>query len=293
MDRLIARGYRASLQTNGYFLQDNLDFFTGHAHHIGQVQVTLDGPREMHDRRRVLSGGRPTFDRIAAGVDALLATGVPIRVNLRMNVDRENAGALAAMANVYVERGWTRDARCSFVAAPVDNRCGTVANPSSLLRWDELFALLQPLSTDGGLGPFELSPFKIAGYFRHWVSAMRDGEQARFIPKVIYCEAAALKLFAFHPDGRIYPCPETVGVESLAIGTYAPSFTIDRTRAKQWRAQTILRRPQCSGCDISTFCGGGCVLTALMLNGSMAEPVCENAHEVMELYFERMCGAGA
>jgi uncharacterized protein len=284
--RVAERGIRASIQTNGYFLAQSLDFFFEHQGEIAQVQVTLDGPRAVHDRRRVPKSGRPTFDRIVVGICRLLDTGLPIRLNVRMNVDREKASDLEAMVHVYEENGWCKDERVTFVAAPVDNRCGNLRCTANLLRWDETFERVFPLSTDTGGGPFDVSVFKIVSYVRHYLQSVARCEQPRFVPKVIYCEAAASRLYAFHPDGRIYPCPETVSIERLAIGTYYPQVHIDRRRVSMWRKQTILQRPRCRDCTIATFCGGGCVLTALMHNGTMAQPECENAREILEAYLD-------
>ena len=69
-----------------------------------EVQVTLDGPRELHDARRPHKDGGGTFDRIAAGVDALLEAGVP--VNLRVVADRENLPRLPELAAFAEARGW-------------------------------------------------------------------------------------------------------------------------------------------------------------------------------------------
>ena len=291
MSRLAERGGLASIQTNGYHLSSYLDLFVRFQAHIGQVQVTLDGPREVHDRRRAPKGGQPAFDRIVAGIDALRRLDLPLKVHVRMNVDRDNFSQLEAMAEVYQAHGWARDPRFTFVAAPVDNRCGTMRSSDHLLAWGELFERVFPLSTDSGGGPFDLSVFKITTYFRHYLDVARRSagaarkESPRFVPKVVYCEAAALKLFAFHPDGRIYPCPEAVGMEHLAVGTYCPTLELDERKAAPWRGQTILARNRCRTCAIATFCGGGCVLTALLQNGTMAEPVCEDAPEILEQYF--------
>jgi uncharacterized protein len=108
------------------------------------------------------------------------------------------------------------------------------------------------------------------------------------MPKVLYCEAAALKLFVFHPDGLIYPCPEAVGMKELAIGKYYPDWIMDEANMKLWRAQTILTRAQCRTCEISTFCGGGCVLNALLKNGNITVPECENAPEMLAVYFDKI-----
>lgn len=281
------RGITTSLQTNGYYLSNSLDIFRRHKKTIRRLQVTLDGPPEIHNQRRIPRSGEPTFNRIVDGLDQLLAEDPSIHINLRTNVDRTNIDALEAMAEFYKAKGWTDRPNITFIAAPVDNRSCSLKNPEVLLGWHELFERLLPLSTDTGGGPFDLLVFKSASHFRYYFSCLSQSGQHQpvFTPKILFCEAAALKLFVFHPDGRIYPCPEANGMETLAIGKYYPEWEMDEAQAELWRAQTILTRPKCRNCEISTFCGGGCVLKALLTNGSMATPDCENAPEVLTTYF--------
>src|SRR5512133_2238538 len=71
---------------------------------VKEVQVTLDGPREVHDRRRPHANGAGTFDRIVRGVEGLVAAGVP--VNLRVVADRENLEALPELAALAEAKRW-------------------------------------------------------------------------------------------------------------------------------------------------------------------------------------------
>lgn len=286
MGQLEKRGLAASLQTNGYTLTRFIDFFVRYQKTVRQIQVTLDGPPHIHNRRRVPRSGEPTFDTIVAGIDQLLQQQLPIRIALRINVDRDNVDYLEEMASFYASKGWLHHPQINIVAAPVDNRSASSKKPELLLGWHELFERLLPLSTDAG-GPFDLSVFKPVEYFRYYMATIGqpNAPQRVFVPKILYCEAAALKLFAFHPDGNIYPCPESVGMQAMAIGTYAPHWQMDEQRAGQWSDQTILNRERCRTCEISTFCGGGCVLNALLHNGSMASPECDHAPELLDAYF--------
>ena len=89
--------------TNGYHLQEYIEILkTGK---IREIQVTLDGTAEIHNQRRYLKGGNPTFDRIVSGVDALLASQIP--VNLRMVVDKQNIKNLPDLAQFAIDKGWT------------------------------------------------------------------------------------------------------------------------------------------------------------------------------------------
>lgn len=286
---IASRNLKASIQTNGYYLSEYLGLISQYSNYINLMQITLDGPPHIHNRRRIPRGGEPTFDRLVEGIDKFLQMNLPIQLNLRTNVDSENVDFLEELIDFYERKDWVHNPRIGFIAAPVDNRCGNLTNISKLLSWYTMFTRVFPISKDNGK-LFDLSVFKAVNYFRNYFSAIAHGYPTSqlFIPKVVYCEAAALKLFVFHPDGRIYPCPESIGMNNLAIGTYFPDFHFYPEKTLPWQNQTILQRTRCPTCEVSTFCGGGCILTALFENGSMSQPVCEDTPEIIAAYFENV-----
>ena len=96
LDGARARGMEVAVVTNGHDLAAFLPLLSSGP--VKEVQVTLDGPAALHDRRRPHAGGAGTFDRIVAGIDGLVAAGIP--VNLRVVADRENLPALARAGRV-------------------------------------------------------------------------------------------------------------------------------------------------------------------------------------------------
>ena len=91
LQRRYADGRRIdnAIQTNGVLVDDQwAAFFAEHAFLVG---LSIDGPRELHDRYRVDRGGAPTFDRVMAGVAALKRQGAAF--NTLTVVHRENARA--------------------------------------------------------------------------------------------------------------------------------------------------------------------------------------------------------
>ena len=63
------------IQTNAILLTDAYaQFFKRRGVMVG---VSIDGPADIHDKRRVTRDGRGTFDRTMAGIDRLKAAGVP------------------------------------------------------------------------------------------------------------------------------------------------------------------------------------------------------------------------
>ena len=72
------RSFTNGLQTNGTLLDDEWGrFFAAEGFAVG---LSLDGPREIHDLRRVTRDGRPTFDRALRGYEILRRHNVPVEV---------------------------------------------------------------------------------------------------------------------------------------------------------------------------------------------------------------------
>jgi uncharacterized protein len=75
------------LQTNGILLDDDWGAFL--KKHGFLVGLSIDGPKELHDRYRVAKDGKPTFDRVFAAAEMLHRHGVPF--NVLCVVNRVNA----------------------------------------------------------------------------------------------------------------------------------------------------------------------------------------------------------
>ncbi len=80
-----------ALQTNGVLLDEEwCSFFRENDFLVG---VSIDGPRDIHDPFRVDKGGRPTFDRVMAGIELLARTGVEYNTLSTVNRLSEGRGA--------------------------------------------------------------------------------------------------------------------------------------------------------------------------------------------------------
>jgi uncharacterized protein len=52
------------------------------------IQITLDGPQDVHDKRRPLKSGQGTFEKILTNIEENID--IMPNVSLRINVDKEN-----------------------------------------------------------------------------------------------------------------------------------------------------------------------------------------------------------
>lgn len=262
-------GFLVGATTNGVNLVHYEDLLREYADILTVFQVTLDGPRALHDSRRHRLGGQGTFDEIVRGIDLLLFLGID--VDLRMNVDMTNLPALPELVAFLDERGWTSHPGFQLLLAPVTEhdpvakgcgsktaqvltememaqgvmaliqkhpRVGDVCHLGFLRHLDYLVSVLEPIKHRQGRGSVSSGP-------RYW-----------------YCEASTDKQFVFTPDGLIYSCTEAVGKPQHAIGRFDPNQELWRAETQQWLGRTILSHPQCRTCAISTLCGGGCNFAA-------------------------------
>jgi sulfatase maturation enzyme AslB (radical SAM superfamily) len=82
-----------SMVTNATLVTDAL---AGALAELGiTVEVSIDGPRAVHDLVRVTKGGRPTHDRVVAGLARLVAAGVEV-TNVNTTVTAETLALIDA-----------------------------------------------------------------------------------------------------------------------------------------------------------------------------------------------------
>lgn len=80
-----------TIQTNGVLLNAEwADFFREHGFLVG---ISIDGPREIHDRYRKDKGGAPTFEKVMRGIELLRNAGVEFNTMSTVNKASEGHGA--------------------------------------------------------------------------------------------------------------------------------------------------------------------------------------------------------
>ncbi len=265
------RGLDTAVVTNGYHIDAYIDVLS--TARIREVQVTLDGPREVHDRRRPLKGGGGTFDPIVDGVDRLLEGNIP--VNLRVVLDRENIHQLPALADFAIARGWTRHPRFKTQIGRNYELHHCSRDPGKL---HDRLALSADLYRLAKAHPQLLAFHKPAFHF-----AKHLREQAALPPPLFDACPGAKTEWAFDFQGGIYSCTATVGKPDEQLGTFFPEVRLDEDAVFEWQDRDILAIPQCRECNVRLVCGGGCGSLAKNRTGTLHGPDCRPVAEVAAL----------
>lgn len=228
-----------SIITNGYFLTAD---FVARLQALGaweMAQVTIDGPPQVHDNRRMLVGGGGTWNRVIE--NCLIALNGGMHVAVRVNVDRRNVTMLGPLLDRLIEErvvpaasvslGFVTDATstCAHVAAEVlsDEERARIA------LWFEGEKLRRHLPPSAVLPSPQCGPL---------------------------CVVESKLGYVVAPSGLIFKCWNQVDrSEEEAIGHVSgrsvPNAT---TELERWTRYDPSHRSGCSNCSALPACMGGC-----------------------------------
>lgn len=239
--------YLASAISNGTHWPDDIGDFVSR-HKLRQVQISFDGLKANHDRRRRYrrdyrpSEDASSFDRAVRLVDRLLQH---TRVDLRYNADPGNADDLAGFIEFAAECGWfSAPFPCVLMVA----KLAAYSDRSAFMRSRELsqerFEELQDLARR--MLPSEAQDSQdVVGGFPY--------------PKTSVCGALAPDSAVIGADGLEYRCGLQVGETHRAVARVGAPEGAEAFSDKEWWESfdpTLL--PTCSKCSFLPVCWGGC-----------------------------------
>jgi len=281
LERAAARDLPISITSNGTHAHIFTELLRPYRERI-LFDISMDGPREIHDRRRITVNGGGTFSRISDNVGLLLGLG--FRVAVRMNLNEDNVAAVPAFLEYVRQQGWNRDENFQMTVSPVTNYTGRSADglipPSQLemrLRRAIPEHLLKeiPVSLNGDVSRLNLPVSDALG------ESMVAG---KFMPSLYYCEASGALFYCMGPDSLIYPCNQIIGDPTWAIGHFSPSLSIDPQKVALWHNRAVTNMPGCMECGIAFLCSGGCPVLARRTTGSPMDSYCGTAKKELAAY---------
>jgi uncharacterized protein len=279
-----ARGLGITVGTNGYHYGSFHDLFAPLCKEGGvRFLVSLDGPPEVHDRRRPLANGRGTFAEVASAVTQMLEAGAS--VTLQPIVDSGNADALGELYSICEARGWVNHPGFSM-------KCGITMYPYAGAFADDRAMTEEPLVVERLV--------QISKKSRGRIDPGLDVElkPSHFLDKILRqqepvavntgCSATKAASLSFSPDGHVYPCREIAGRGAAhAIARYAPSLEIIEERFASWYGGDLARHPKCAGCKHLLLCGGGCRVATESNGRPLSDPLCPDFEGTWRVYLEQ------
>jgi uncharacterized protein len=244
---------------------------------LTQIQISIDGPKSAHDKRRIYRGKESSYDKIMGNiVKALERQGAEIQI--RVHLDPTNIHLFETILREFEQRGWTNHPSVVIYANTVyekDSEGRAISNISV----GEIAARLDRL-VGSYFNVFTSAP--AVHVSRAIEPAFENGD--RFSLKSTYCSANTGN-YIFAPDGSIYACWESVGKPCSKIGTYNAELglVLDQAATKKWFGRNVAEIPECLECEFALVCGGGCAQYAEYGKGSIYKPYCDDFQNAFRL----------
>jgi len=266
------KGYRIfSAITNGVDLQYFLDLL-GPEEKIRFLQITLDGPPEIHNQRRALANGAGTFLRITENISKALKTGVTVSV--RVNVDHRNITGINTLRDFFTTKGWHQYANFRAYCSPVHNSIDACNGPPSEHLQGHLdmqkAIKIQKQTMGDKLDICALT----SSISKRILAHLQNKGLPRW--KTGFC-GSNIGMYMLDAHGDIYPCWEVIGHKKHKIGTFGRNaVSLDSSKADKWHNRSVVRIEECLDCPYLFFCGGGCEAFALQKTGALDRPNCSD-----------------
>jgi len=264
-----------SLVTNGYTVVEYMDLLK--TVKIREIQITLDGTETVHNKRRFLKGGQPTFNKIVTGIDLCLEN--KINVNLRIVADKENIENLPELSQFSIDKKWTTSPYFKTQIGRNYELHHCQSSPDKLFSrvtlYEKIYELVQKY-------PHILEFYKPAFSISKFLSENNE------LPEPLFDSCPACKTeWAFDFTGKIYSCTATVGKSDEVLGTFYPEITKKQDIIEQWESRDVTEIEDCKTCNLQLACGGGCGSVAKNKSGNICSTDCRPITELLEIGFKQ------
>ncbi len=191
------RGYNFVAVTNGYEVDHFLDLLGEDS--IYKLQITVDGPKAIHNQRRIHYKDHDTFDKIVSNIKLALDRG--IKVVVRMNSDNRNVDLFNKLKSFFEEQGFYNYPKFELYNAILKNSDAVTSEEQKELSF---------LSADSFADKQDVYA-NIRGrvsIYNNISEALKNKKPLSL--KSISC-AAQSNGYVLDPLGNIYPCWEVIG----------------------------------------------------------------------------------
>lgn len=229
--------YSSSIITNGYLLDEQTVRILEESR-VVKAQITIDGPREIHNKTRILKSGGGSFDRITENISSVKSS---IQYRVRCNLNKENVKHISELSG--------------FISALAEKSGNDI----------ELYTC--------GVWDSDASPetCSIVVDRKQFMAEGRIIDENALGQRHVAC--SVIKLFSMVVDcyGKVYKCEETVGDDSAVVGNIL-DFKSDMlsgmlaspTRGRGPLTDYLSRvfpfdDEECMSCKVLPICLGGCV----------------------------------
>lgn len=249
--------FELDMITNGELLDiKTLSFLN--RYNLESVEITIDGPKEIHDKRRIRKDGKGTFDKIMQNIVMGFHQNLLKKVHLGINFDRQNVRLIPTLFDFFAMHNLQQKIELTFNAI-----FPTISEQLNLKVSHSHFK------------KFGLSEIESANQYL-WLC--REAKKRGFnIPSKWQfgplCPATKIHSVAVEPNGDLLKCRHAVGYKKFIFGNI--SYT-GEAYDPNYDKFGFLKKCLSKGCPLVPLCSGGCRFQAFLSSGSFSKPYCKS-----------------
>ena len=255
-----------SITTNGTLLTREIAVFL--KENGISACLSIDGPREIHDRNRPYASGRGSYEDVARGLSVLMENRNGFPVAARVTLGR---GAVDLRKTFDHLRGLGFD-EVGFAPASAAE-----GSPSALAE-EELCAVMEGFRdlADGYVDDVRERRVPAFSNMSQVLALIHRGD-----PMPYPC-GAGIGMLAADPSGAFYPCHRLCGVGD-SFGNPETGIS-EEARARFLEGARRRRETACDACWAKNFCSGGCYHDAYLRQGDLFSPSRHYCRWIKELF---------
>lgn len=237
--------YRTQIVSNGYNLTaEKADLLS--EYNWQRFQVTIDGFKETHNKRRVLKNGQGSFERIMENIKYVIDKDKIEKVSIRINYDKDNLKEVPQFLE-YLSEKLPKDRvilSLGFITKTYDETDANEYISKYGISFDEITSSYLKLYKAAVESGFEMSDL-----------FMFDG----------MCTAKLDNAMVISSDGKIYKCLSGVGREDFVEG----NIFEEPLDLPNYLFLDLYERCLDKECEFLPLCNTGCRFKSYLDNGNI------------------------
>lgn len=242
-----------SINTNGSIYNKSLSSLLKDSD--THIAISIDGPKEIHDKCRMMKNGSPTFDTVASNVEKYLKDGV--KLNFSITITEQNINFLPQIAKWIVDKYGGRVGAVGFNP------------PIEISKHDAEH-----------IDNFRLTMLQMYNAFRilkkHGIYEDRVMRRLKSIitekPHIKDCAACGNQIVV-SPEGMISVCHGFLGTKEFFKSVSADKYNFsDDEIVNKWNMLSPIHKNACSKCPFILLCGNACPYSSMKRTGDIEAP---------------------
>ncbi len=246
------KNFRFTLTTNGVLLNDEVMEFADKE--FGNVVLSIDGRKEIHDKMRPFPGGKGSYDLILPKFEKMAERRHQNNYYVRGTFTRNNLDFASDVLHL-ADLGFKQISMEPVVAPPTEDYALRLEDVPVVCEQYDLLAKEMIKRTKEGRG------FN----FFHFMIDLTGGP---CVYKRLSGCGSGTEYLAVTPWGDFYPCHQFVGNEDFLLGNVDTGIVRDDI-CQEFKGCNVYAKDECQNCFSRFYCSGGCAANSYNFTGKI------------------------